>query len=120
MHVLAALTATLRPFWFLYIILTKETREKEIDVVFDAIRHRFAESKVRLHFIEKDFGLSNAERDPKLEDLKQTIIELAEQQSYWGEIKPAKWIQLEKAFSDQRSKGVQVISSTGIHKLVSF
>lgn len=77
--------------------------------MFEAIRNRFHEKDVSLHFISKDFGLSNAVSDPRLEDLRQTIIAKAKEQSYWGEDKPAKWIPFEKVFDELRNKHVEVI-----------
>ena len=76
--------------------------------MFDAIRNRFAESNASLHFIDKDFGLSNASLDPKFEELRKTITDVAKQQTYWGELKPAKWIPLEKMLEDLRKNGVKV------------
>ena len=76
--------------------------------MFDAIRNRFAGHEASLHFIDKDFGLSNAFQDPNMEDLRQTITKVAKHQSYWGELKPAKWIPLEKMLDDLRRNGVQV------------
>ena len=76
--------------------------------MFDAIRNRFAGSDASLHFIDKDFGLSNASLDPKLEELRKTITDVAKQQTYWGEQKPAKWIPLEKRLEDLRKNGVKV------------
>ena len=77
--------------------------------MFDAIRYRFAGNDASLHFIDKDFGLSNASLDPKFEELRQTIFEVAKQQTYWGELKPAKWISMEKMLEDLRKNGVEVI-----------
>ena len=86
----------------------KDTREEQTEAVFDAIRNRFAGTDVSLHFIDKDFGLSNAEINPKLDDLRKTIIEVAKQQPYWGEMKPAKWIPLERLLEELRREGVEV------------
>ena len=86
--------------------------------MFDAIRTRFAGHEASLHFIDKDFGLSNASIDPKMEELRQTITKVAKQQSYWGELKPAKWIHLEKMLDNLRRNGVQVFVIFYI--LVSF
>ena len=72
------------------------------------MRNRFVGNDVSLHFIDKDFGLSNAFPDPKFEELRETITEVAKQQTYWGELKPAKWIPLEKMLEDLRKNGVEV------------
>ena len=76
--------------------------------MFNAIRYRFAGNDASLHFIDKDFGLSNASLDPKFEELRATITEVAKHQAYWGELKPAKWISLEKMLEDLRKNGVEV------------
>ena len=76
--------------------------------MFGAIRYRFAGKDVSKHFITKDFGLSNASPDPKFKELRETITEVAKQQTYWGELKPAKWIHLEKMLEDLRKNGVEV------------
>ena len=76
--------------------------------MFDAIRNRFCGKDVSLHFIDKDFGLSNAEEDPKLDDLRKTIFEVAKKQPYWGEMKPAKWIPRERLLEELRREGVEV------------
>ena len=86
----------------------KDTRDEQTEAVFDAIRNRFVGKDVSLHFIDKDFGLSNATVDAKLDDLRQTIMDVAKQQPYWGEVKPAKWIPLEKLLEELRRKGVEV------------
>lgn len=95
-------------------IVLKENKEKEIEAIFDAIRNRFAGKDVSLHFIDKDFGLDNAANDPKLEELRETITEVAKQQSYWGELKPAKWIPFEKLLEDLRSKNIQVVRVSNV------
>ena len=76
--------------------------------MFGAIRYRFAGKDVSKHFITKDFGLSNASPDPKFKELRETITEVAKQQTYWGELKPAKWIHLEKKLEDLRKDGFEV------------
>ena len=76
--------------------------------MFDAIRCRFAGNDASLHFIDKDFGLSNVSLDPKFEELRETITDVAKQQTYWGELKPAKWIPLEKMLEELRKHGVEV------------
>ena len=77
--------------------------------MFDAIRNRFAGKDASLHFTDKDFGLSNATEDPKFNELRQKIIEVAKQQSHWGELKPAKWIPLERSLEDLRKSGIEVL-----------
>ena len=76
--------------------------------MFDAIRNRFCGKDVSLHFTDKDFGLSNAKVDPKLDDLRKTIVEVAKQQPHWGERKPVKWIPLERLLEELRREGVEV------------
>ena len=91
-----------------FFLILKDTREKQIEDIFDAIRNRFDGKDVSCLFIDKDFGLSNAIVDPKLNELRQTILEVAKQQPYWGEMIPAKWIPLEKVLEDLKRKGVEV------------
>ena len=86
----------------------KDCKEEQTEAVFDAIRNRFTGKDVSLHFVDKDFGLSNATVDPKLDDLRHKIIEVAKEQLYWGEVKPAKWIPFEKLLEELRRKGVEV------------
>ena len=80
--------------------------------MFDGIRNRFAGKDASFHFIDKDFGLSNAIEDPKLNELRQTILKVAKQQHYWGELKPARWILLEKMLEDVRKRNVEVVFVT--------
>ena len=86
----------------------KDTREAQIEAVFDAIRYRFVGKDVSLHFIDKDFGLRNDVIDPKLDDLRKAVLDVAKQQPYWGELKPAKWIPLERLLEELRRKDVEV------------
>lgn len=58
--------------------------------------------------------MNNASKDPKLEELRETITEVAKQQSYWGELKPAKWIPFEKLLEDLRSKNIQVVRVSNV------
>ena len=87
---------------------SKDTRDKDIDAVFDAIRNRFDDRDVSLHFTEKEFGLRNDVIDPKMDKLRDYILDVAKQQPYWGELKPAKWIPLERLLDKFRRNGVEV------------
>ncbi|KAL3889215.1 hypothetical protein ACJMK2_001562, partial [Sinanodonta woodiana] len=53
-------------------------------------------------------AIDNTQCDPKLEDLKIRIFELASKQPHWGEEKPARWLPLEHAIMGMKASGVKV------------
>ncbi|KAL3889090.1 hypothetical protein ACJMK2_001446 [Sinanodonta woodiana] len=55
-----------------------------------------------------NIAIDNTQHDPRLEDLKKRIFELASHQPHWGEEKPARWIPLEEAIMKIKASGVKV------------
>ena len=70
------------------------------------------------HVYQKFFAVSNAEEnDEAIVALRQAIVRLAQQQSYWGESIPLKWLALHSKLRDIRSKDDSVTSVSIINDL---
>ncbi|KAL3889131.1 hypothetical protein ACJMK2_001485, partial [Sinanodonta woodiana] len=54
-----------------------------------------------------DIDIDNTQCDPSLDKLKRRIVELASQQPYWGEEKPARWLPMEQAIMTMKYYGVK-------------
>ena len=75
---------------------------------FREIRSYLKDKPTRFHLIDEDFAIDNTVVDSKLEDLKRKIVEVASQQSYWGEQIPARWLPLEQELMRRKATGVKV------------
>ncbi|KAL3888485.1 hypothetical protein ACJMK2_000852 [Sinanodonta woodiana] len=84
---------------------------------FKEIRSYLKDKPTRFHLIDEDFAFDNTVVDRKLEDLKRKIVEIASQQSYWGEKIPARWIPLEQELMKHKAAGEKVISYEDIEKI---
>ncbi|KAL3888912.1 hypothetical protein ACJMK2_001272 [Sinanodonta woodiana] len=69
------------------------------------------------HLIDNIAIDNNTESDPKLENLKRRIFELAKQQPHWGEEKPARWLPLEQAIMTMKASGIKVASLSLIEEI---
>ncbi|KAL3889146.1 hypothetical protein ACJMK2_001500, partial [Sinanodonta woodiana] len=89
-------------------MVTAKNRQKVIDEYFMKLRQMLKSKPLVLHLMD-DIAIDNTlESDPSLEKLKRRIFELASQQPYWGEEKPARWLPLEQAIMTMRDSDVKV------------
>ncbi|KAL3889088.1 hypothetical protein ACJMK2_001444 [Sinanodonta woodiana] len=88
--------------------IPEKIRQKFIDEYFMKIRQMLKNKPVVLHLMDNIAIDNNTQHDPRLDDLKRRIVELASQQPYWGEEKPARWIPLEEAIMKIKASGVKV------------
>ncbi|KAL3888643.1 hypothetical protein ACJMK2_001008 [Sinanodonta woodiana] len=84
---------------------------------FREIRSYLKDKPTRFHLIDEDFAIDNTVVDKRLEDLKRKIVEIASQQSYWGEKIPARWLTLEQELMRRKASGVKVISREDVDKI---
>ena len=91
-----------------YCFILQDNREQNAECVFKAIRLHLAGKDFGQLLTTEQFAINNAINDPNIKELRKTIIDVASNQRYWGELKPAKWIRVEKLLQDERDKGVQV------------
>ncbi|KAL3889159.1 hypothetical protein ACJMK2_001512, partial [Sinanodonta woodiana] len=88
--------------------IPEKNRQKVIDEYFMKLRQMLKSKPLVLHLMD-DIAIDNTlESDPSLEKLKRRIFELASQQPYWGEEKPARWLPLEQAIMTMRDSDVKV------------
>ncbi|KAL3889732.1 hypothetical protein ACJMK2_002061 [Sinanodonta woodiana] len=81
------------------------------------IRSYLRDKPTTVHLVDEDFAIDNSVPDSKLEELKKKIVEVASQQSYWGEQIPTRWFLLEQQLMRLRDAGVKVISHSTVENL---
>ncbi|OWF44162.1 uncharacterized protein LOC110458736 isoform X2 [Mizuhopecten yessoensis] len=91
--------------------------EKKNKSYFEDIKKYLLETPTSCHLIDRDYTVSDPPDELELESLRQKIVELASQQTYWGEKIPAKWITLEKALMEKKIEGVNIMSYDNVVKL---
>ncbi|KAL3888314.1 hypothetical protein ACJMK2_000684, partial [Sinanodonta woodiana] len=87
--------------------IPKKGRQKVIEEYFMKIRQMLKDKPVVLHLMD-NIAIDNTICDPRLEDLKRRIFQLASLQPHWGEEKPARWLPLEQAIMTMKASGVKV------------
>jgi len=66
----------------------------------------------------KMFLVNNLDaEDPEYAKIREEVRNLAEQQCYWNEKQPVKFVQLEKAFDEVRQTGKEIITFKEVRKL---
>ncbi|KAK3610612.1 hypothetical protein CHS0354_009070 [Potamilus streckersoni] len=83
---------------------------------FNDIRVDMKDRPFLSHLVDEDFAISNLGSDPTINELKSKIFETAQNQLYWGEEIPARWILLERALMDLK-KRIPVIEYTDVKSL---
>ncbi|KAL3889091.1 hypothetical protein ACJMK2_001447, partial [Sinanodonta woodiana] len=96
--------------------IPEKMRQKVIEKYFMEIRRMLKNKPILLHLID-NIAIDNTQCDPRLEDLKRRIFELASQQSHWGEEKPARWLPLEQAIMTMKASGVKVVPLSLIEEI---
>ncbi|KAL3888478.1 hypothetical protein ACJMK2_000845, partial [Sinanodonta woodiana] len=81
------------------------------------IRSCLSDKPSAVHLVDEDFAIDNTILDSKLEELKKKIVEVASQQSYWGEKIPTTWFLLEQQLTRLRDDGVKIVSHSTVEKL---
>ncbi|KAL3888894.1 hypothetical protein ACJMK2_001254, partial [Sinanodonta woodiana] len=87
--------------------IPEKYRQKVIDKYFMEIHQMLKGKPILLHLMDS-FAIDNTQCDPKLDDIKRRIFELASQQTHWGEEKPARWLPLEQEIMAIKAYGVKV------------
>jgi len=66
----------------------------------------------------KKFLINNLDaEDPEYANIREEVRNLAEQQCYWNEKQPVKFVQLEKAFDEVRKTGKEIITFNDVQEL---
>ncbi|KAL3889683.1 hypothetical protein ACJMK2_002012 [Sinanodonta woodiana] len=81
------------------------------------IRTFLKDKPTAVHLVDEDFAIDNTVLDSKLEELKNTIVEVASQQPYWGEQILTRWFLLEQQLMRLRDAGVKVVSHNTVEYL---
>ncbi|KAK3602566.1 hypothetical protein CHS0354_021162 [Potamilus streckersoni] len=97
--------------------IPQNCRQKVCESVFAQIRYQLQDKPTRFHLANEDFVIDNTILDPKLEELKRKIVELASQQPFWGEEVPARWLHLEQILMKLKAAGVKVIPYSLVESL---
>ncbi|KAJ8307115.1 hypothetical protein KUTeg_015199 [Tegillarca granosa] len=96
-------------------------QEATMEDFFDEVRNLLMENGMSLndHLIDDDFGVDNTKSsdDSILEELRQKIFEVAKDQKYWGEEKPASWITFEKILLEKQAIGIKILSFEEVMEL---
>ncbi|XP_060581953.1 uncharacterized protein LOC132738466 [Ruditapes philippinarum] len=77
---------------------------------FRKIRNVFQGSPHLNNIRHEFFLLDNTKQDTELERLKDTILSISETMPYWGELIPAKWLELEQVLDEKRLEGKPFIT----------
>ncbi|KAL3870190.1 hypothetical protein ACJMK2_038271, partial [Sinanodonta woodiana] len=88
--------------------IPKKHRQRIIREYFIKLRYVLKDRPTIVHLMD-DIAIDNTIDDPKLEELKKRIFELAKQQPHWGEEKPAKWLPLEQAIMTLKASRVKML-----------
>ncbi|KAK3584437.1 hypothetical protein CHS0354_006056 [Potamilus streckersoni] len=83
----------------------------------EKIRYYLRDKPTVVHLVDEEFAIDNTVLDSKLEELKRKIVDVASQQSYWGEQIPTRWFLLEQQLMRLRDAGVKVISRSAVEDL---
>ncbi|KAK3598550.1 hypothetical protein CHS0354_010727 [Potamilus streckersoni] len=98
--------------------IQQESREEMCEKYFRHIRCEYLGIKPTIvHLADEDFALDNTVIDPKVDDLKKKIVQLASNQPYWGEKIPARWLPLEERLMSLKHAGVKVIAYSLLEKM---
>ncbi|KAK3578169.1 hypothetical protein CHS0354_011693 [Potamilus streckersoni] len=84
---------------------------------FSEIRTYLSDKPTRFHLVDEDFAIDNTVVDSRLVDLKKKIVDVASQQSYWGEEMPTRWIILEQELMKLKAAGVKLITRSILEDL---
>lgn len=60
------------------------------------------------NLVDKHFVINNKSQKDGFSDLRETIVEIAKKQRYWGERIPARWIDMEIKLSEMETRGIKV------------
>ncbi|KAL3889377.1 hypothetical protein ACJMK2_001721, partial [Sinanodonta woodiana] len=96
--------------------IPEKNRQEVILAYFLKIRQMLKNKPIVLHLMDS-IAIDNTQCDPKLDDLKRRIFELASKQPYWGEEKPARWIALEQKIMTLKVSGVKVVPLSLIEEI---
>ncbi|KAL3888209.1 hypothetical protein ACJMK2_000585, partial [Sinanodonta woodiana] len=96
--------------------IPEKFRQEVILEYFLKMRQMLQNKLVALHLMDS-IAIDNTQCDPKLDDQKRRIIELASKQPYWGEEKPARWIPLEQVLMTFKAAGVKVVPLSLIEEI---
>ncbi|KAK3577279.1 hypothetical protein CHS0354_008372 [Potamilus streckersoni] len=93
------------------------SRQSVVDRSFQQIRSILKDQPSRFHLTNDDFAIDNTKRDPRLEDLKRKIIDLARKQPHWGQEVPTRWLLLEQAIMTLKASGTKVVDLSVVREL---
>ena len=89
---------------------TDEDKEKQKDDYFDEALKSLSGSPALKHVHRKKFLINNLDDNEDFGKIRKEVECLAKQQRYWGEVRPAKWISLERKFLGLKSEGKEIIT----------
>ncbi|KAK3606663.1 hypothetical protein CHS0354_021186 [Potamilus streckersoni] len=87
--------------------IPENCRQRVIDEYFIHVCEILSNKPAALHIMDC-IAIDNTQDDPRLEQLKKKIFELAKQQPHWGEEKPARWLPLEQSIMTLKASGFKV------------
>jgi len=100
---------------------TEDEKKQEMVKFFNQALDPFLKNKdILKHISRKKFLINNLnENDSEYENIRKEVRRLAEEQSYWNEKHPVKWIQLEKEFDKARASGTEIITFKEVKQMDS-
>ncbi|KAL3862502.1 hypothetical protein ACJMK2_008462, partial [Sinanodonta woodiana] len=99
--------------------IPEKSRQNVIDEYYNTICQILKDKPSMIHLMGF-VAIDNTKSDPKLEELKRNIFELASQQPHWGAEKPARWLPLEQAIMTLKASGVMVAPLSLIQEINSM
>jgi len=83
-----------------------------------ALEPFLANQEIMKRINQKKFLVNNLNAsDPEYDHIRKEVKRLAEEQSFWNEKQPLKFVQLETAFDEVRRKGKEILTYTDVQEL---
>ena len=102
-----------------YLLQSDADKKEKAKSYFRKIRNLFQGSPNLNNIRHEFFLLDNTAQDKELERLKDTILSISETMPYWGELIPAKWLELEQALDEKRLEGKPFITMKQLEQIDS-
>ncbi|KAL3866933.1 hypothetical protein ACJMK2_044180, partial [Sinanodonta woodiana] len=91
-------------------------KEKIKEEYFEEVRKVLKERPQRF-LLKGYFAFSNFGPETDIDAIKKKIFELAEQQDYWGEEIPGRWLALEHKLMELKRRGIKIIEYSHVEEI---
>jgi hypothetical protein len=92
------------------LIGTDEEKEAQKEEYFNEALKSLIDSPALKHVHPKKFLINNLDKHEDFRKIREEVVMLAQEHRYWGELRPARWITLERSFLGLKSRGKEIIT----------